>query len=372
MRCLHRLRFSLCALALATACVGASESGQDSATEVEATEVETEVEIETPAPETLTPMIERPAQPTRSASRASDLASRLPASEVLELVTETESFMALWQPANVAAPKGVILILPGEGESADWPSGIAPLRRKLPDYGWHTLSLSLPEASYVMPRSSGETQPSVPDSASVPAEAVEPNLPEEAGYLPEETAAPTEEDLSEPDTPAGEPSAEEEGATEAGTTAVTEEDSVEELELHVRIDQRISAALEHARNLEVDTIILLGQGSGAYWAARHLVQLTQDDVTRLAMVQPNQAEGQEPLADLIPALKIPVGDFYYRENTRAQHEARQRLNISRRVDHPHYHQVGLSELAGGYSVRQEQLVRRIRGWLDRPLEQGSR
>lgn len=358
MHRLQRLRFSLCALALATACAGADEPEVNAASEAEA-----------PVAENPAPVIERPPQPTRSTSMASDLASRLPPAEVLELTTETESFLTLWQPANVATPRGLIVILPGEGESADWPSGIAPLRRNLPDHGWHTLSVSLPDASYVMPRLPTEAQPVEPENADAPEETIEPVPPEEAGYLPEETAAAPEEDAGEPPTIADDADTEADAEDDVEEKA---EGEVEEVELPERIDQRISAALEHGRSLQVDTVILLGQGSGAYWAARHLQQQAPAEVTRLAMVQPRQPDGQQPLTELLPALRLPVGDFYYRENNRARNEARERLNISRRIDHPHYHQIGLTELVGEHGVKQEQLVRRIRGWLDRSLDQKSR
>ena len=44
----------------------------------------------------------------------------------------------------VAEATGVVILVPGADESADWPSVIAPLRSKLPDSGWSTLSLTLP------------------------------------------------------------------------------------------------------------------------------------------------------------------------------------------------------------------------------------
>ncbi len=53
----------------------------------------------------------------------------------------------VWKPANSAEPEGVVIIVPGSGESADWPQAIGPLRRKFPDANWGSLSLSLPDVS---------------------------------------------------------------------------------------------------------------------------------------------------------------------------------------------------------------------------------
>ena len=333
MFCLYRLRFGFCALLLAGAGVHANEPE--------------------PAPETPAAPVERPALSSRSASMAADLARQLPQAEVLTLQAGDESFIALWQPANVAKPKGLLILLPSTGESADWPSGIGPLRRSLPDHGWHTLSLTLPDsADYIAP-AAPEPEPE-PEPTEQASEAIEPpGEPEEAGYLPEETAALPGEMTDQQD-----------------DEAIESAESANEVAgLPERIDARIAAALDHARGLQAKTIILLGQGTGAYWAARHLQQWATDDVERLALIHPRQPDSQqEPLAQLAPSLGLATGDFYYRESASARSQARERLNASRRIDHPAYHQIGLTELTGEHQVKQEQLVRRIRGWLDKPAE----
>lgn len=331
MFCLYRLRVGLCALALATS-AGASANEPAPASE-------------TPAP------IERPALSSRSASMAADLARQLPPAEVLSLQAGDEAFMALWQPANVAEPKGLVILLPSTGESADWPRGIGPLRRSLPDHGWHTLSLSLPDSAHYIAPAEPEPQPEPEEPASEDSEP--PAEPEEAGYLPEETAALPGELSGEQD----------------DETFETAEPAKAAAGLPERIDERIAAALDHARGLQAKTIILLGQGTGAYWAVRYLQQWAPDDVERLALIHPRQPDSQqEALAQLAPSLGLPTGDFYYRESDGARKQARERLNVSRRMDHPAYHQIGLTELTGEHKVRDEQLIRRVRGWLDRPTD----
>lgn len=333
MFCLYRWRFSLCALALATAGADANEPE--------------------PAPETPVAPIERPALLSRSASMAADLARQLPPAEVLSLQAGDESFMALWQAANVAEPKGLVILLPSTGENADWPRGIGPLRRSLADHGWHTLSLSLPDSANHIAPAKPEPEPAEPASEDIEP----PGEPEEAGYLPEETAALPGEMIDEQDDQTNEKT----------------EPAKEEAGLPERIDERIAAALDHARGLQARTIILLGQGTGAYWAARHLQQWAPDDVERLALIHPRQPDSQpEPLSQLAPSLKLATGDFYYRESASARSQARERLNVSRRIGHPAYHQIGLTELSGEHKIKQEQLVRRIRGWLDRSADRTSR
>ncbi|MEL7560509.1 alpha/beta hydrolase family protein [Stutzerimonas chloritidismutans] len=304
-------------------------------------------------PETTTaPVVaDRPGLPSRSETMAADLLRQLPSSEFINLNAGGNDFVALWRPANVAEPKGVIVLLPGEGESADWPRGVGPLRRSLPDHGWHTLSLSLPDSPGLVLQIATEPAPEqATDAAETEAEQPsEDPAPNEAGYLPEETAAaPAEPAADDPDT------------KETIETSQIKSDQAEQ------ITARIEAALAFARSKQPKTIVLLGQGTGGYWAARYLQQQAPQDVRHLLLVQPRQPDGQEePLAQLVPPLKLITGDFYYKDVTSDQQTARDRLNASRRIQHPAYRQVGLPQRTGERQADQEVLVRRVRGWLGR-------
>ena len=299
-----------------------------------------------PAPAT----IERPPLPSRSDTMAADLLRQLPSAELVNLTAGSDDFVALWRPANIGEAKGVIILLPGEGESADWPRGIGPLRRGLPDHGWHTLSLSLPDSPNSIPIATPEEPAEAPvEQAETDAEQpTEDEPPSEAGYLPEETApapdeAPTDAETDEPAEP-----------------AVAQPNQAEQ------IDERIEAALAFARSKQPAAIVLLGQGTGSYWAARYLQQLAPADVRHLLMIQPRQPDGQdEPLARLVAALKLATGDIYYRNSVSQRSAARERLNASRRNSHPAYRQVGLQPLNGDLETGQEQLLRRVRGLLDK-------
>ncbi|MGK9065866.1 DUF3530 family protein [Stutzerimonas chloritidismutans] len=316
---------------------------------------------QTPAPEAAPAApAERASLPSRSEMMASDLLRQLPAGEVIELKTSTETFSALWRPANVGHPKGVLILLPDDGESPDWPRGVGPLRRQLPDHGWHTLSLSLPESERITPTTvapreappaevdSPEAEQASGDGDEAPAES-----PSEAGYLPEQTAPPAAE-------PADEGAGQDEGEPSEETASAPAP-----LGRAERIDARIDVALANARSGQPKMIVLLGQGTGAYWAARYLEQATPKDVTHLVMVQPKEPEGVEAsLAQRLGTLKVAIGDFYFRTGNAAK-PAKARLNESRRSRHPAYQQVGLQPIDGDYQAEQERLVRRVRGWLDR-------
>lgn len=61
------------------------------------------------------------------------------------LEAEGEKFIALWEPDSSGKSFGSILILHGEGQTADWPNSINPLRTNLIKFGWSTLSIALPD-----------------------------------------------------------------------------------------------------------------------------------------------------------------------------------------------------------------------------------
>lgn len=305
------------------------------------------------APDTAPVAAERPALPSRSDTIAARLLQQLPPEEVLSLKAGSDEFVALWRPANVAEPKGAIILVPGDGETADWPRGIGPLRRGLPDHGWHTLSLTLPDSPKFIPMAAASGAPA-DVSASRQSEAANEGQPDaqppsEAGYLPEETATPpAEPPLETPEAPA------------AVEPELPNADPAEQ------INERIEAALAFARSKQPTTIVFLGQGTGAYWAARYLQQLAPADVKHLLMIQPRQPEGQqEAVAQLVPALKLATGDFYSEEGSATLSAARERLNASRRLQHPSYRQVKLPPPTGNVEIDRERLLRRIRGWLDK-------
>ena len=121
--------------------------------------------------------VERPAVSERSQDEAKGLERQLPEDGQQILKAGDESFLTLWLPANTAEAEGVVILVPGDGESPDWPQAIGPLRRKLPDAGWQTLSLALPDPQSTAPvtrpaesaaSASADKDASAADSASKP------------------------------------------------------------------------------------------------------------------------------------------------------------------------------------------------------------
>ena len=249
----------------------------------------------------------------RSQAEALALQEQLPPGEQLQLKAGEESFLALWQPANASKAQGVVILLPGAGETADWPRVIGPLRNKLPNTGWHSLSLTLPDPLPADEQSTGDN-PTTPASTSANSEA---NNPDES---PERHAE--------------------------------------------RILARLQAAIAFARQQNTDNIVLLGHGTGGYWAARYLSEHKDTPIKNLLLVAVElPAQFSPPLDELLPKLPLAIGDFYYRDQEPARAAARQRLQASKRQPKPSYIQIAMAALPGDPATEQEQLHRRIRGWL---------
>ncbi|WP_437880216.1 alpha/beta hydrolase family protein [Pseudomonas sp. LRF_L74] len=285
------------------------------------------------------PPNERAALAERSAERASALERLLPKREQKVLKAGDSEFLSLWKPANRAESTGIAIIIPSDGESANWPLAVGPLRNKLPDAGWSTLVLSLPDRQ----PAPAETSPSPP--------APEPSNDDKS------TPPATTEAADPP--PGSEPA---NAAVDASQSAHPVADPAE------RVFARIEAGLGFAEEQKTKAVVLVGHGEGGYWAARFVAERKPAQVAHLIVIAPQVPVGLQPALDeLVPALNIAVGDFYYKDSATEQDAARLRLQASKREKDKRYTQVALNAIPGNRDDEQEQLYRRIRGWLDKRI-----
>lgn len=276
----------------------------------------------------------------RSAEGAAALERQLPPGEQQMLQAGSERFLALWKPANAGEATGVVILIPGSGETADWPQAIGPLRNKLPDHGWSSLSLTLPDRQPVPV----DTPPTAPATDAVPADA------------PADAADPAPADA------AGEAAAD---ATDIAADPPATPAVVDPAE---RMFARIDAGIALAREQKAKAIVLLGHGEGAYWAARYLAEKKPPQVMHLLAVAAQLPAGlKPPLEELLPNVELITGDFYYKDQSGDRSAATRRLQASKRLSHKAYTQIGLKAMPGNVEAEQEQLYRRIRGWLDKVL-----
>lgn len=279
---------------------------------------------------------ERPLLPERSVSEAQTLEQRLDKREQQSLQAGSESVLALWRPANVGEPNGAVILLPGDVENADGAAAIGPLRRKLPDAGWHSLSVTLPDPD-------GDPLPLRIDVA--------------------ETPPPTDAEAAT----GGDESASADNPEQTAVPAALETTAEQRRQVHTeRVMARIDAAIAFANQQQAKEIVLLGHGSGAYWAARYLNERQPDNVKKLLMVAAELPAGfAPPLDEMVAQLAVTTGDFFYKDQATDRTAALMRLRASKRAKLPTYVQVALKALPGNRAIEQEQLYRRLRGWLEK-------
>ncbi|MNL05528.1 hypothetical protein D3C87_1261330 [compost metagenome] len=230
-----------------------------------------------------------------------------------------------------------MIIVPGAGETVDWPQAIGPLRRQLPDAQWSSLSITLPDL---------QSDAIAPRVAEVPPT---PKTPD-AGSKDSTTAAPIEQAAGGEAEVADKPVAE-----------TSEEQSKADAE---RIFARIDAAIAFAEQQSARSIVVLGHGTGAYWAARYLSEKQTSQVERFVMVAAQTpAKAKPELDELAPSLKLPTADIFYMDKPLDRNAALARLQASKRLKTSAFSQVSLKALPGDSKAQQEQLVRRVRGWL---------
>jgi hypothetical protein len=285
--------------------------------------------------------VERAAFPSRSQDDALALERQIPQAQQQQLQAGDESFLALWKPANTEEPKGAVLVIPGAGETADWPNAVGPLRRKLPDVGWATLSLTMPDA--------------LEDSVIARADEA---VPVAADAAAAEKAKPEDKDTAIDPAAAAE--------AEAAATAARAAADAEQLKANAeRVFARIDSAIAFAQQNRARNIVLLGHGSGAYWAARFMSEKASPAVQKLVMVAAQETGRDTPsLGEIIPTLKVATGDFVDKDRPVLRTQAQARLDASKRVKNSKFTQVTLNAIPGNSAAEQEQLARRVRGFLE--------
>lgn len=286
----------------------------------------------------------RPPLIERSQEDAQALERRVPKAEQQPLQAGADSFLALWKPANDSDPQGAVIIVPGAGETADWPNAVGPLRQKFPDVGWHSLSVSLPDLLLDSPLARVQAKP-----ATAPVQA--------DGQTAPAKDEPADANANVAQATAAEPEAAQGTDAEAASQQADPADAE-------RIFARLDAAVAFAQQHNARSIVLIGHGSGAYWAARYLSEKQPPEVQKLVMVAAQTpARVEHDLESLTPTLKVPTADIYYVTRSADRNAAMQRLQASKRQKDSQYRQLSLIAMPGNQAADQEQLFRRVRGWM---------
>lgn len=290
-------------------------------------------------------------EPSPDLNRLQELVkNNSPETEVIWLESGDDRTIGLFHPQSQPEALGGIILFPSEGTHADWPDYAHPLRLQLSDQGWNTLSLQLPTPPTLHPpkrtlpvlqlvKQNGEDNTSEEGGAE-----------ESTGTTAPATARPAPPPLpdTETDTPLIPPYPE-------------------------RIQGLANTALNALRQRGAERIIAIGVGSGAVWASQ-FVKDNQEVVNSLGLVIINPAtpsvDAVPVLADLIPALKVPVVDIYQGEpssTTLFEAPPKQRLRWARRSQLTHYMQRRLSNRYQDWEKQERWLGQQVDGLIRRHI-----
>ncbi|WP_426414698.1 DUF3530 family protein [Aestuariirhabdus sp. LZHN29] len=268
------------------------------------------------APATTDPAIERAIPEPTEARTNRELMAHYPRGEVVELPLQQGTLIALYQQRRSSKDRGGVILVAARGQHPDWPQLIAPLRKQLPDQGWHSLSLAPPP---------------------LPA----PTPPEEAA------GASSEIPVSASDA--------------AGNSLEQELRKVALREYQQLLGARISAAREHLSELGVTPQVLLLVGDSAAPAVAALAEEKSAFAALVFINAENDPEGE--LVKLLQQTPTLTLDLYY--GHRQQAAAAERLAAAQRANNRHYYPVQLSGPQNSVDASGERLLKRIESWLKR-------
>ena len=88
------------------------------------------------------------AESIKELSREQQIAEKLTltadADEIISLKASGGRFIGLYKRARSSEARGVVILVHGMGAHPDWPDVISPLRTRLTEFGWSTLSIQMP------------------------------------------------------------------------------------------------------------------------------------------------------------------------------------------------------------------------------------
>ncbi len=199
--------------------------------------------------------------------------------EVEMIESPNDRFLALFRESMTGDPQGCILLIHGDNEHPDWPQVIGPIRNKLVENSWCTLSIEVPDTTKRFDLPTLPTISNSQEADTVQAEA------EEDKSLPNEEA------------------------------------------VYNRMDQ----AREHLSDKGYRRIAFLGHGTGAAYALKYVIDQGIGS-SALVLIDPFTPPPftDFELANLIESLRLPVLDYYFNTNIKQYNAAQYRIGASRK------------------------------------------
>jgi len=315
--------------------------------------------------------------------------------EVVSLNNAEEEFYGLYLPQANGQPQGGILILHDEQQHGHWPDIIGPLREYLPQFGWSTLTIELPDQlkRQRIPRplesKPSESETLVDDSEladgdsalaqnsddtndeeqnkEITKEAKDNDGPETAEPAKvEDELTQTTEDEGEPALPRLEKLPD---LPVKETEILDQEDEAIDLiaDYQAQNRQRINAAIDYLQQQNQFNLIIIGFGRGASWAIDYAHQQVQQEeepkgLTLITIDALPNPYDKDLINQQLVDISLPYLDLLQNQTYAIDKTAAKRLAIMRRNGNPDYQQILTQEISS-YHELENPTNRRIRGWI---------
>jgi hypothetical protein len=268
--------------------------------------------------------------------------------EVVFLPGTNQDYYGLFLKESSGNPQGGALILHDNQQHGHWPDIIAPLREYLPQHGWTTLTIELPDEParqrIVRPKPTNQPSSLNSEEKNESIASIDPiTLNKESDTLLTTEAidnakinvqAPSEEPI----------------------TLVPIE------QYKKKNQQRISAAMEYLRNKGQLNLVIIGYGIGAAWAIDYLAQQNKKGLTLVTInARPSQHNDTQMHQQLVK-FQIPFLDLIQTKKTYVLKNGKARRAIMQRNQNEGYQQIITSNISS-YRNNENPTNRRIRGWL---------
>lgn len=289
---------------------------------------------------------------------------------------KSEKFVGLWQPDTSGQPLGAVLLLHGEGHTPDWPQTVQALRKNLPEFGWATLSIGLPnpELKPVPPREIKAVKASEEKQTNATTAS---NTKDTNKTKTEEPATSEAEEIYDDSTDSisggriKPPAAEQSPATKPTRPA-------EEI-----VAARLRQALQFLNEKGQFNIVLLGEGMGAARALAFINQLPKPQketranakakmiakrpIRAFIMVNArNRIPHQDTLlTDYLSDTELPILDISFAYHYLDKIEITERKLAAKQKHLKHYNAIKIMAPTSQIFDGENQLTRRIRGFLDK-------
>jgi len=304
-------------------------------------------------------------------NRQISLESQYPAGVIKKLGSEGNMFIGLYEKDKTGNPYGAMLIVHGEGQNADWPHTISTIRQELPEYGWTSLSITLPEPAKPFVPARPTPQPATPK----PSELSEPGSSETE--MVDDQAAPLEATPNNDNNTMANQEAETDITNEPSETLdIKSAEEIEALAL-----ERLKEAVSFLNSEGQFNIVVAAHGTAAlrtmnYLAGESTVAPGAKDKNGKPKIQRplramvflnarNSLLGiEKSLTELLDMQDFPILDIYFDEHHLDTIEAKARKKAAKSDNMDAYFLVKLLTPTHSIFDNENRFTRRVRGFLD--------